>query len=156
MRTGLSPTSQFRRARLAMIVALVATTSACRGTTEPEETWASLTLISGDNQTVTINPTGHLSDFPDLVVVRADSLGTPLAGGDLRVAVRMSGTPGPNGPYAFTIGPDGTAAMQLVVSNIPGPVTIDVSYVKCAKWGWFFCDQEKTLASLRLSAVAVR
>ena len=156
MRTGLSPLSQFRRARLAIIVALVATTSACKGITEPEETWASLTLISGDNQTVTINPTGHLANFPQLVVVRADSLGTPLAGGELRVAVRMSGMPGPNGPYPFSTGPDGTAAMQLEVSNIPGPVAIDVSYVKCVRWGWFFCDQEKTMATLGLSALAVR
>lgn len=156
MRTGFGPTSQFRRARLAIIVALGATITACEGTTEPEETWASLTMISGDNQTVTINATGNLSDFPQLVVVRADSLGTPLAGGDLRVAIRMSGAPGPNGPYPFITGPDGTAAMQLEVSNIPGPVTIDISYVKCVRWGWFFCDQEKTLATLRLSAVAVR
>jgi hypothetical protein len=156
MRTGLSPTRQFHRARIAIIVALVATTIACSGTTEPEQTWANLTLISGDNQTVTMNPTGHLAPFPQLVVVRADSLGTPLAGGDLRVAVRMSGAPGPNGPYPFITGPDGTAAMQLEVSNIPGPVTIDVSYVKCVRWGWFFCDQEKTFATLRLSAIAVR
>jgi hypothetical protein len=156
MRTGLSPTNQIRRAQLAIIVVFIATTTACSGTTEPEETWASLTLISGDNQTVTINPTGHLTEFPQLVVVRADSMGTPLAGGDLRVAVQMNGAPGPNGPYPFLTGPDGTAAMQLEVSNIPGPVSIDVSYVKCARWGWFFCDQEKTLAMLRLSAVAVR
>jgi hypothetical protein len=131
-------------------------TSACAGITEPEENWASLSLISGDNQTVALKPTGHLSDFPELVVVRVDSLGTPLEGGDLRVAIRMSGAPGPNGPYSFITGLDGTAAMQLEASNIPGPVTIDVSYVKCARWGWFFCDQEKTLATLRLSAVAVR
>jgi hypothetical protein len=156
MRKRISPTRQLRRARLAVILAFLATTSACSGTTEPEETWASLTLISGDSQTVTINPTGHLTDFPQLVVVRVDSLGTPLAGGDLSVAVQMSQAPGPNGPYAFITGSDGTAGMQLQVSNIPGPVTIDVSYVKCVRWGWFFCDQEKTLATLRLSAVAVR
>lgn len=156
MRTDLSPTGHFPRARLALIVAFVGTTGACSGTTEPQETWANLTLISGNGQTVTINPTGPLSDFPELVVVRVDSLGTPLAGGDLRVAVQMSQAPGPNGPYAFITGPDGTAAMQLEVSNIPGPVGITVSYVKCV-WSFFIvCDEEKTLATLRLSAVAVR
>lgn len=72
------------------------------------------------------------------------------------MAVQMSGAPGPNGPYAFFTGPDGTAAMQLQVSNIVGPVGINVSYVRCARWGFKGCDQEKTLATLSLSAVAVR
>ena len=100
---------------------------------------------------------GPLTDFPQLVVVHLDSLGTALAGGELRVAVYMSGAPGPNGPYAFTTGSDGTASMQLVVSNIPGPVKIDVSYVRCVRPGIFFdCDQERTFATLSLSAVAIR
>jgi len=156
MRIGLSLIRQFNRAPLAIIVALVAMTSACAGTTEPEPTWANLTLISGDNQTVTMDPVGPLTDFPQPVVVHLDSLGTALAGGDLRVAVHMNGAPGPNGPYAFTTGSDGTASMQLVVSNIPGPVRINVSYVKCVRWGFKSCDQEKTLATLSLSAAAVR
>ena len=46
--------------------------------------------------------------------------------------------------------------MQLVVSNIPGPVTIEVPYVRCVKLGFFYCDQYKTFATLSLSAVAVR
>jgi hypothetical protein len=115
-----------------------------------------LTVVSGNAQTVTIQPVG-LTDFPQPVVVRLDSLGTPLAGGELRVAVHMSGAPGPNGPYPFTTGSDGTASMQLVASNIPGPVMITVSYVKCIKPGFLVgCDQEKTYASLGLSATAVR
>ena len=50
-----------------------------------------------------------------------------------------------------------TASMQLVVSNIPGPVMIDVIYLKCVKPGIFFdCDQKRLFATLSLSAVAVR
>lgn len=155
MRTRIGPTRQLRHGNLPVIVGLVAMMSSCSGTTEPQDTWARISLISGADQTVTINPTAHLADFPQLVVVRVDSLGTPVSGGELRVAVQMSGAPGPNGPYAFVTGPDGTAAMQLQVSNIPGPVGINVSYVRCVLW-FFGCDQEKTLATLSLSAVAVR
>lgn len=156
MRPALSHTRTFRRTALALALTLVAGSSGCSGTTEPPLAWATLTLVSGDNQTVTMDPVGPLTDFPQPVVVHLDSLGTALAGGDLRVAVHMNGAPGPNGPYPFTTGSDGTASMQLVVSNIPGPVTINVSYVKCVRWGFFSCDQEKTFATLALSAVAMR
>jgi hypothetical protein len=64
---------------------------------------------------------------------------------------------GGSGCYAFTTGSDGTASMQLVVSNMPGPVMIDVSYMRCVKPGILFdCDHERIFASLLLSAVAVR
>ena len=47
--------------------------------------------------------------------------------------------------------------MQLVASNIAGPVSISVSYVKCVKPGFFVdCDQWKTITTLGLSALAVR
>jgi len=144
-----------RRGPLALAVSFLAS-SGCSGTSEPEPVWATLTHVSGDNQTVTVNPVG-LTDFPALVLVHLDSLGTPLAGGELRVAIQMSGAPGPNGPYPFTTGADGTASMQLVASNIPGPVSIIVSYVKCVKPGFFVdCDQWKTITTLGLSALAVR
>lgn len=151
-----SQSSTFRRALL-LALTFVAAGSGCGGTTEPPPAWATLALVSGDKQTVTIGTAGPLTDFPEAVVVRLDSLGAPLAGGELRVAVHMSGAPGPNGPYPFMTSSDGTASMQLVISNIPGPVSITVSYVKCIKPGFLVgCDQERTYASLSLSATAVR
>ena len=153
MRYAFSHNRAFRRTALGL--ALVAGTG-CSGTTDPPPVWATLTLVSGDNQTVTMGAE-TLTNFPQPVVVHIDSLGTPIVGGQLLVAVQMNGAPGPNGPYAFTTGSDGTASMQLVVSNIPGPVRMDVSYVRCVKPGIFFdCDQERTFATLSLSAVAVR
>ena len=153
MRYALSHNRAFRRTALAL--ALVAGSSGCSGTTDPPPVWATFTLVSGDKQTVTMGAE-TLTDFPQPVVVHLDSLGTPIANGDLSVAVQMNGAPGPNGPYAFKTGSDGTASMPLVVSNIPGPVTIYVYYVRCVKPGWFDCAQEKTFATLSLSAVTVR
>lgn len=143
----------FRRTALAL--ALVAGTG-CSGTTDtPPPAWATLTLVSGDNQTVTMGAE-VLTDFPQPVVVHLDSLGSPIANGQLSVAVQMHGAPGPNGPYAFTTGSDGNASMQLVVSNFTGPVQIQVSYMRCVKPGLFECAQERIFATLSLSAVTVR
>jgi hypothetical protein len=141
---------------VALVFALMvfAGCSSCSGTTEPAA-WATLTLLSGNNQTVTVAPVG-LTNFSQPVVVHLDSLGTPMANGQLSVNVHMNGMPGPNGPYGFTTGSDGNASMQLVVSNIPGPVTIGVSYARCVEPGFFDCARYKTFASLSLSAVAVR
>ena len=155
MRPDLTYTRTCRRPALVLALTLLAGSSGCSGTTEPAPAWATLTLISGDKQTVTMGAE-VLTDFPQPVVVHLDSLGTPMANGQLSVAVYMNGAPGPNGPYAFTTGSDGNASMQLVVSNIPGPVGIEVSYVRCVKLGFFDCDQYKTFATLSLSAVAVR
>ena len=150
---AFSHSRAFRRTALALT--LVAGIG-CSGTTDPPPTaWATLTLVSGDKQTVTMGAE-ILTDFPLPVVVHLDSLGTPIANGELSVAVQMTGAPGPNGPYAFTTGSDGTASMQLVVSNFTGPVQIQVSYRRCVKPGLFECAQEGTLATLSLSAVAVR
>lgn len=154
MRSTLSHTGTGRRTALIMALTLLGLSSACSGSTEPDA-WATLTLVSGDNQTVTIDPMG-LTPIHQPVIVHLDSLGTPIAAGELLVAVHMNGMPGPNGPYAFATGSDGTASMQLVVSNIPGPVRIEVSFVRCVRLGFFDCDQYKTLATLSLSAVAVR
>ena len=136
---------------------LIAVSIGCKGTTEPHSDWATLTLVSGNNQTVTMDAVGPLTNFPLPVVVHLDSLGTPIGDGELQAAVWMSGMPGPNGPYTFTSGSDGTASMQLQVSNIPGPVRIELSYVRCVRPGiFFYCDQYKTFATLSLSALAVR
>jgi hypothetical protein len=143
------------RAPLILAISFLVSAS-CSGTSGPEPAWATLSHVSGDHQTVTVNAVG-LTDFPQPVLVHLDSLGTPLAGRELRVAIQMSGAPGPNGPYPFTTGADGTASMQLVASNIPGPVGITVSFVKCVKPGFFVdCDQWKTITTLGLSALAVR
>lgn len=156
MRPGLSYTRTCRRPLLVFALTLVAGSSGCSGTTEPPPAWATLTLISGDKQTVTMGPE-VLTDFPQPVVVHLDSLGTPIADGDLSVNVTMSGAPGPNGPYPFTTDANGNASMQLVISNAPGPVLIDVLYRKCVKPGIFFdCGESRIFATLSLSAVAVR
>ena len=151
----LSDRHHVRRAVLTFALAAFAGGSGCSGPTEPTA-WATLTLVSGDNQTVTIDPAGPLTNFPQLVVVHLDSLGTPIAGGMLSVPVQMSIAPGPNGPYAFTTDSDGNASMQLVVSNIPGPVRIEVNYIRCVRPGFFDCAQYKTFATLALSATALR
>ena len=66
MRPALSHTRAFRRTALALALTLIDATSGCSGTTEPAA-WATLTLVSGDNQTVTMDPVGPLTDFPQLV-----------------------------------------------------------------------------------------
>ena len=144
------------RATLASALALIAVSSGCSSSTEPpSHDWATITLISGANQTVTVNPTG-LTDLPQLVVVRVDSLGTPLATRDVRVMVQMNGAPGANGPYSFVTASDGVAAMQLQVSNIRGPVGVIVAYEECARWGFFACEQTLTLATLSVPGVVAQ
>ena len=155
MRSAFLKALKPHRAILISALALVAVPSACSNSTEPVPDWATLTLISGSPQTVTVNPSG-LTDLPELVVVRVDSLGTPLAGGDIRVTVRMNGAPGPNGPYYFVTGPDGIAAMQLQVSNIRGPVRVTVAYEKCARSGFKACEQTVTLASLIVPGIVAQ
>ena len=84
MRPSLSYTRTCRRPALVLALTLVAGSSGCSGTTEPPPTWATLTLVSGDKQTVTMGPE-VLTDFPQPVVVHLDSLGTPIADGELSV-----------------------------------------------------------------------
>jgi hypothetical protein len=146
MRASSAAAFNVSRARMVSTLALVSIFSGCSSSTEPRSDWARVTLISGANQTVTVNSSG-LTDLPELVVVRIDSLGTPIAGAEIRVSVQMNGAPGPNGPYSFFAGSDGIASMQLQVSNIRGPVAIDVEYIKCAHLGFFACDRYATLAS---------
>jgi hypothetical protein len=156
MRSTFRTVFNARRATLASTLALLAVSSSCSSTTEPAPIkWATITLISGGNQSVTVNQSG-LTDLPQLVVVRVDSLGTPFAGADVRVTVQMNGAPGPNGPYYFVTGLDGVAAMQLQLSNIRGPVGIGVAFEKCARWGFFVCDQTVTLAALSVPGVVAQ
>jgi hypothetical protein len=155
MRSGLIHTRAFRLPTLALALFLVAGGNGCSGTTAPPPAWATLTLVSGDMQTVTMGPQ-VLTDFPQPVVVHLDSLGIPIADGSLSVNVYMNGAPGPNGPYAFTTDANGTASMHLVISNAPGPVLVDVLYLKCVEPGFFDCAKTKIFARLSLHAVAVQ
>ena len=140
------PNRYFHQACVLSALALALVCGACSGSTEPRSDWAKITLISGANQTVTLNSV--LTDFPELVVVRVDSLGTPVAAAELSVSITMSGAPGANGPYPFVTGADGVASMQLQASNIRGPVSVIVRYVRCEREGFFGCDAYGTLASL--------
>jgi hypothetical protein len=155
MRSTLSTARNRDRGRSVRALALSALLSSCSSSTDARFDWAHVTLISGANQTVTVNPSG-LTDIPELVVVRVDSLGTPLAGAELQVSVHMNGAPGPNGPYAFVTGSDGIAAMQLQLSNIKGPVSVTVAYVKCARLGLFACDQYRTLATVGVPGIVAQ
>lgn len=138
-------------------IAPTALLSGCSSSTEAEARfdWGNITLISGANQNVTVNPSG-LTDLPELVVVRADSLGTPRAGADVRATVHMSGAPGPNGPYFFVAGADGVASMQLQVSNIKGPVSLTVDHVLCDDWGLFSCNHYRTLATVNVPGIVAQ
>ena len=84
------------------------------------------------------------------------SSGTALAGRDISVSIRMSGAPGPNGPYPFFTGPDGIAAMQLQLSNIPGPVSVSASYTKCVTWGLFGCDRSVAVATVSVPGIVAQ
>lgn len=143
-----------------MLVCAIAPTallSGCKSSTETEARfdWANITLISGANQNVTVNQSG-LTPLPELVVVRADSLGTPMARADVRATARMSGAPGPNGPQFFVTDDEGVASMQLYLSNPKGPVILTVDYVMCDKLGWFACEHYRTLATVNVPGIVAQ
>jgi len=140
---------------LVFAIAPTALLSGCSSSTEARFDWANITLISGANQNVTVNPSG-LTDLPELVVVRADSLGMPKAGAEVRATVRMSGAPGPNGPYFFVTGADGVVSMQLQLSNPKGPVTLTVDYVMCAELAIFSCPRYRTLATVNVPGIVAQ
>jgi hypothetical protein len=97
-----------------------------------------------------------LTDLPELVLVRVDSSGIPLAGHDVSVSVHMNGAPGANGPYPFVTGADGIAAMQLQLSNIRGPVNVTASYTKCVTWGLFACVKSAAIASVNVPGIVAQ
>ena len=153
MRMAFHGASYPRRATfLCTTLAMVALATSCSTSTDAPPNPSTITLISGGNQTVTVNSSG-LTDLPELVVVRVDSLGTPLAGRDISVSVYMNGAPGPNGPYPFVTGADGIAAMQLPLSNIKGPVAVRADYVRCLSWGLFACDRWVTIATVSVPGI---
>jgi hypothetical protein len=140
---------------LTLILALVPL-SCSSATDAGSRSTATIALLSGGNQTVTVNASGPgLHDLPEPVVVYVEDNGTPVVEGTVRVTVSMNGAPGPNGPYDFVTGADGRASMNLQVSNIVGPFKIDVSYVVCVTWGLFGCDRFGTRATVSSTGTAV-
>jgi len=137
------------------LLAVVAVGAGCSSSTDAAHDPSTITYISGGNQTVTVNASG-LTDLPQLVMVRVDSVGIPLAGHDVSVSVHMSGAPGPNGPQTFITGADGIAAMQLLVSNIPGPVSVRASYTKCLRLGLFGCEKYGEVASVSVPGIVAQ
>ncbi|MFL5611308.1 MAG: hypothetical protein ACJ78G_11390 [Gemmatimonadaceae bacterium] len=155
MRHGFNGAHYGRRATSCIALAVVAVATSCGSSTDAPRDPSTIAYISGGNQTVTVNASG-LTDLPQLVLVRVDSIGTALAGRDISVAVTMNGAPGPNGPYPFVTGADGIAAMQLQLSNIHGPVSVRASYVKCVHQGAFFCDRFVTIASVNVPGIVAQ
>ena len=138
-----------------LILALVSLSCSSATDAGPRST-ATIELLSGGNQTVTVNASGPgLHDLPEPVVVYVEDNGTPVVKGTVRVAVSMNGAPGSNGPYYFVTGADGRASMNFQVSNIVGPFRIDVSYVVCETWGLFSCDRFGTRATVSATGTAV-
>ena len=157
MRLGFQNAADARRAAFSCItLAIIAVATSCSSSTDAAPDPSTITYISGGNQTVTVNSSG-LTDLPELVLVRVDSLGIPLAGRDVSVSVHMNGAPGANGPYAFVTGADGIAAMQLQLSNIRGPVSVTASYTKCVSPGFFFgCDRSVAIASVSIPGIVAQ
>ena len=141
----------FCRVAMASTLALLVTVASCKSTTTYDDP-ATLSLVSGGNQTVTINPAG-LAELPQPIVVRLHRNGTPMPYSSLSVKVFSAVSSAPPRLYAFVTGADGTASMQLQADNTPGPFNIDVSYWICSGEG--FCSETKTLAYLRVTGTAV-
>ena len=140
---------------LVWTIAPAALLAGCSSSTDARFDWANITLISGGNQNVTVNSSG-LTDLPELVVVRVDSLGTPKANAEVRARAWMHGAPGPNGYYYFVTGLDGVAAMQLQLSNPKGPVNLTVEYVICAELAIFGCPRYRTLATVNVPGIVAQ
>jgi hypothetical protein len=136
-------------------LAIAGAATSCSSSTDATPDPSTITYISGGNQAVTVNSSG-LTDLPELVIVRVDSLGTPLAGRDISVSVQMNGAPGPNGPYPFVTDADGTATMQLQLSNIRGPVSVRASYTKCISFNLFGCDKSVIIASVNVPGIVAQ
>ena len=139
----------------------LATLCACGGdsggppsSTEPPANWAAITLISGANQTVTVNPTLR-TNLPQAVVVRVDSLGRPKSGAIVFVSVTMTGEPKQQPIFSFLTDADGIARMQLQVGSNPGPVSIVAEYVKCKTTG-FSCGEWVTFASVSVPGITAQ
>ncbi|MFL5569544.1 MAG: hypothetical protein ACJ772_03080 [Gemmatimonadaceae bacterium] len=156
MRLAFHSAGYGRRATLSCVaLTIAAVVTSCSSSTDAPPDPSTITYISGGNQTVTVNSSG-LTDLPQLVLVRVDSMGIALAGRDISVSVHMNGAPGPNGPSAFVTGADGIASMQLQLSNIHGPVSVRASYTKCVDWGLFGCDRSVVIASVSVPGIVAQ
>jgi hypothetical protein len=141
----------FHRVALASALTLLATFSACKSPTDFDYP-STLTLVSGGNQTVTINP-GGLADLPQPVVVRLERHGKPVQYSIVSAQVASAASSAPPRYYAFFTGSDGIAAMQLQADDTPGPFNIDVAFRECSDGG--FCDETVLKATLRVTGSAV-
>jgi len=152
------PASEFRSSfffarrsavRLTVLAGILSALLACsKKPTEPESN-ATITLVSGGNQTITIpGITPSAAYFPEPVVVYVESNGVPVSEGSILAAVWMNGAPGPNGTFRAATGPDGRASLALQASAFPATFEITVRYVKCL--GFFSCDQYETLATVKI------
>jgi hypothetical protein len=150
-----SSAAGFHRVAMAWTLALLVTVASCKSPTSTYDDPATLSLLSGGNQTVTINPAG-LADLPQPVVVRLARNGKLMPYSGLSVKVSSAVSSAPPRLYAFVTGADGTATMQLQADNTPGPFNIDVSYWICSGGSLQnFCPEAKTLATLRVTGTAV-
>lgn len=147
---------RIRRATFSAALAAAATSTGCSGTgTTDAGSMATISVISGGNQSVVVASAG-LTELPQPVVVYVENKGAPVAGGEVSAAVWMNGAPGPNGAAYFVTGTDGRASMNVKVSGIAGPFRIDVSYVVCTTVGFFGCDKYRTLATVQTTGIAAR
>ena len=137
---------------LASALTLLATFSACKSPTDFAYP-STLTLVSGGNQTVTINP-GGLADLPQPVVVRLERHGKPVKYNSVSAGVASAASSATPRYYYFFTGEDGIATMQLQADDIPGPFNIDVTFQECSDGG-LFCDQTVVKATLHVTGTAV-
>ena len=136
---------------LASALTLLATFSACRSPTDFAYP-STLTLVSGGNQTVTINP-GGLADLPQPVVVHLERHGKPVQSVIVSAQVASAASSATPRFYYFFTGADGIATMQLQVDDTPGPFNIDVTFAECSDGG-LFCETV-VKATLRVTGSAV-
>jgi hypothetical protein len=134
-------------------LALLATVGGCKSSTSTYDDPATISLVSGGNQTVTVNP-GGFADLPLPVVVHVARNGKPVQYGALSVLVTTVGSSAPSRSYGFFTGTDGSVSMPLQVEDTPGQFKIDVSLWICA--GSTFCAESKILGTLRVTGTAVK
>lgn len=145
------------RATLTVALAGAAASMGCSGTeTTDAGSTPTIAVISGADQSVVINESAELTSLPQPVVLYVEDRGAPVARAELRAEVWMNGAPGPGFPTFSVTDAAGRAAMNVRVSNIPGPFRINVAYILCVKPNFKGCDQSQTLATVQTNGIAAR
>lgn len=139
-----------------LMIGFVTVFSGCSPSTAPpaNANWATITLISGANQTVTVNPQAS-TYLPQLIVVRVDSLGKPKPGALIQVSVTMNGEVQQQPNQSFATQSDGLAHMRVLIRSTPGPVSIIAEYAKCKTTG-FSCPEFVTFASVSVPGIVAQ